>query len=160
MRALFSWILAFASITLFFASTAPAHAGSCYSQDEFEADRGLRLHEDVEVIMLTCRWSTRSEDLRKLYATFLQKNSGTIRKWENTIARSFASTGGSRNEVVDNFRTRLANEKAGEAAHMGPKPFCKQWADFVPYAAGLTAQQMFEYLRAEDSARPTRKPKC
>lgn len=160
MRSVFSWMLACASMTLFLSFALPAHAESCYSQDEFDADRGLRLHSDVEVIMLTCRWSTRSEDLRKLYATFLKKNSGQIRKWENTIARSFASTGGSRNEVIDNFRTRLANEKAGQAAQMGPKPFCKQWADFVPFAAALTPQQLFDYIRTDDPARPTRKPKC
>ncbi len=139
----------------------PALADSrCYDQEQFEADRGLRLHTDVEVIMLTCRYSTKAEDLRKLYLAFLKKNAPTIRKWEKVIAKAYAGTGRSSNEVIDNFRTSLANQKAGEAARLGPKPFCKQWADFVPYAVNLTPEQVREYVHEPDKARPTKRQPC
>jgi hypothetical protein len=144
----------------FFMYALSAHAEACYTQDQFDADRGLRMHSDVEVVMLTCRYATNGEDLRKTYAQFLKKNSAQIRKWENTIAVTFASTGGSRNEVIDNFRTRLANEKAGQAAQMRAKPFCAQWANFVPFVTNLTPPQVLEYIRAPDSARPTKRPPC
>lgn len=154
----------FVAASLFFvmvAMMAPvAHAAACYNEQEFEADRGLRFHTDVEVIMLTCRYSTKGEDLKKVYLAFLHNNAKTIRGWEGVIAKSYAGTGGSRNEIIDNFRTKLANQKGNEAARMGPKPFCKEWADFVPFAASLSNDQVMEYVRAADSDRPTRRPLC
>ncbi len=151
-----------ATLLLSIFAAAPVLADSCYSEAEFEADRGLRLHSDMEVIMLTCRYSTQGEDLRKLYATFLKQNVGAIKGWENTIAKAYTGggIGRSRNEIIDNFRTKLANQKANEAGRMGPKPFCKEWSDFVPFAAALSGDQVKAYVRAVDTARPTRRPPC
>jgi hypothetical protein len=157
-RALIVTFAALASIV--FAPAAQAASAACYNDSEFEADRGLRLHSDIEVIMLTCRYSTTGEDLRKVYAKFLQANVKTIKGWENVIARTYAGTGGSRNEVIDNFRTKLANQKGNEAAKMGPKPFCKEWADYVPFIASLNAKQIMDYVREPDTTRPTRRERC
>jgi hypothetical protein len=145
------------ALALLLCGHAMAQDASCYTQEQFEADRGLRLHTDVEVIMLTCRYSSHGENLQKIYAGFVRKNGKQIKNWENTIARAY---GGGRNETVDNFKTYLANQKGNESAKMGPRKFCTQWADFVPYAASLTPQQIMFYVREEDSARPTKKPHC
>ena len=132
--------------------------GACYSDQEFEADRGLRLQTDLEVITLTCRYSSHGENLQKIYyGSFLRKHGKQVHSWENTIARVY---GGGRNETIDNFKTSLANQKGNESATMGPRKFCAQWADFVPYAASLTDAQMMYYVRQEDAARPTKKPHC
>ncbi len=135
-------------------------AEQCYHQEEFDADRGLRMHSDTEVILLTCRYSTKGEDLKKSYAAFLQKNSAIIHTWELVIAKKFSGTGRSRNEVIDNFRTKLANQKANEVGRMGPKPFCKEWADYLPWVSKLNAAEILQYVRASDDKRPTRLPLC
>lgn len=134
--------------------------GSCYSAKEYEADRGLRLHSDLEVIMLTCRYATDGRPLEPLYSNFVKRYNVTIHNWESVIARTYAGTGGSRDEVIDNFRTNLANQKGNEAARMGPKPFCAQWANFIPYIVSLTPQQLYTYIRQPDITRPTKRPAC
>ncbi|HVY12878.1 MAG TPA: hypothetical protein VHB73_04870 [Alphaproteobacteria bacterium] len=133
---------------------------SCYTPKQFEADRGLRMHADIEVIMLTCKYSTHGQSLQKVYNDFLRRHSKLIRGWENVIAETYGGDGVGRNEAIDNFRTWLANQKGNEAAKMGPKSFCREWADFVPYAASLTDPQIMTYVREPDSARPTKRPPC
>lgn len=134
--------------------------GTCYSEKEFEADRGLRLHTDLEVIMLTCRYSSRGQPLKDPYSQFVRQYQGPIRSWQSSIARAYAGMGRGPDEVIDNFRTALANNKSHQAADMGPKNFCAQWADFVPYIASLKPQQVYGYLRQQDLARPTKRPLC
>ncbi|MBI3419020.1 MAG: hypothetical protein HY053_02665 [Proteobacteria bacterium] len=157
-----SWIPAFAGMTLlvFLCISSSAQTGTCYSEKETEAEHGLRLHSDLEVITLTCRYSTTGVPLQKLYRGFVHRNANMIHGWENTIARAYADEGGSRNSSIDSVRTWLANQKGNESASMGPRSFCKQWADFVPYAAKLTPPQLLGYVRQEDPARPTKKPPC
>ena len=135
-------------------------AVECYTPDELEAEQGLRLHTDLEVIMLTCKYDGYRRPLKDSYAIFLKKYSAQIRKWENTIARIYASSGGSRNEVIDNFRTALANQKSHEASTMNPRQFCIAYANWVPGVASWSQEQVMNYVRTPDSARPTKKPPC
>lgn len=137
-----------------------AVAGECYTPDEFEAEQGLRLHTDLEVIMLTCKYDGYRRPLKDSYAIFLKKYSAQIRKWENTIARVYASSGGSRNEVIDNFRTSLANTKSHEASTISPRQFCITYANWVPAVASWAPEQVMNYIRTPDVARQTRKPLC
>lgn len=136
------------------------HAGECYTPMEFEAEQGLRLHTDLEVIMLTCKYDGYRRPLKNSYAVFLKKYSLQIRKWENTIAQVYASSGGSRNEVIDNFRTALANQKSHEASVMSPRQFCIAYANWVPAVASWSPEQVMNYVRTPDQARQTRKPPC
>jgi hypothetical protein len=138
----------------------PLLAGACYTAEEFEAEQGLRLHTDMEVIMLTCKYDGYKRPLRDSYATFLKKYSKTIRKWENVIARSYAETGGSRNEVIDNFRTALANQKSHEAADLTPRQFCIKWANWMPAVAAWNQQQLLQYVHTPEPAVRPRKPPC
>lgn len=139
---------------------AIAQAGECYTPDEFEAEQGLRLHTDLEVIMLTCKYDGYRRPLKDSYAVFLKKYTAQIRKWENTIARIYASSGGSRNEVIDNFRTSLANQKSHEASSISPRQFCINYANWVPAVAAWSNEQVMNYVRTPDSARQTKKPLC
>lgn len=142
------------------ASPVPLWAStSCYSAKAFEADRGLRMHEDLEVINLTCHYSTQGAPLQPIYSDIINRYGDTIHGWEETIAHAFGHAG-HHDEVVDNFRTHLANEKGNEAGRMGPKAFCQQWANFIPYVASLTPQQLHLYLLQPDAARPTKRPAC
>jgi hypothetical protein len=141
-------------------SPTDAMAAECYAPDEFEAEQGLRMHTDLEVIMLTCKYDGYRRPLKDSYAIFLKKYTPRIRKWENTIARVYASTGGSRNEVIDNFRTALANQKSHEAGIMNPRQFCIKYANWVPAVAAWSEEQVIGYIRAPDNARQTRKPLC
>lgn len=137
-----------------------AVAGECYTPEEFEAEQGLRLHTDLEVIMLTCKYDGYRRPLKDSYAVFLKKYSAQIRKWENTIARVYAATGGSRNEVIDNFRTALANQKSHESSTLTPRQFCIKYANWVPAVAAWSPDQVMVYVRTPDSERNPRKPLC
>ena len=137
-----------------------AVAGECYTPEEFEAEQGLHLHTDLEVIMLTCKYDGYRRPLKDSYAVFLKKYGTQIRKWENTIARVYAASGGSRNEVIDNFRTSLANQKSGESSSMTPRQFCIKYANWVPAVAAWSPDQVMVYVRTPDAARNPRKPLC
>lgn len=134
---------------------------ACYSPQEYEADRGLRLHTDLEVITLTCKYAaTTAQPLRPQYDQFVKKYGASIRTWQDVVARAYAGTGGGRDEIIDNFRTALANKKSYESASMGPKNFCAKWSDFPAFINGLQPQQVYAYLRANDASRPTKRPLC
>ncbi len=135
-------------------------AGECYTADEFEAEQGLRLHTDMEVIALTCKMDGYRRQLMAMHTTFTKKYLTQIRKWENTIARVYASSGGSRNEVIDNFRTALANQKSHEASTINPRQFCIKYANWVPAVLAWSPEQVLNYVRTPDSERPTKKPPC
>jgi hypothetical protein len=137
-----------------------AQAGECYTPDEFEAEQGLRLHTDLEVISLTCKYDGYRRPLMNSYAVFTKKYSLQLRKWENIIARIYASSGGSRNEVIDNFRTSLANQKSHEASSLNPRQFCIAYANWVPAVAAWSPNQVMNYVRTPDAARQARKPLC
>lgn len=137
-----------------------AMAGECYTPDEFEAEQGLRLHTDLEVIALTCKMDGYRRQLMTMQSQFTKKYLQQIRKWENTIARVYASTGGSRNEVIDNFRTSLANQKSHEASKINPRQFCIKYANWVPAVLAWSPEQVLNYVRTPDSERTSRKPLC
>jgi hypothetical protein len=140
--------------------SSTAFANACYSPQEFDADRGLRLHTDMEVIALTCKYGSYSKPLMPIYAQFTHKNAKTLRGWEDVVARAHPEMGRSRNEVIDNFRTALANQKGNEAARMTPRQFCIHWANFVVDVASWPMPKILDYIHQQDSARPTRKPLC
>jgi hypothetical protein len=142
---------------------SPVQAASnegCYSNEEFEAEQGLRLHTDLEVVMLTCKYDGYRTPLRDHYAKFLKKNSVSIQRWEGIIARTYARAGGARNEVIDNFRTMLANQKSGEAGRITPRQFCIKYANWVPVAASWNANQVSQYIRNINPEFPPKKPLC
>jgi hypothetical protein len=143
-----------------FALPQMAVAKECYSLEEFEAEQGLRLHTDLEVIALTCKYDGYRRPLRQSYGVFVRKYSKWIKNWENVIARVYASRGGSRNEVIDNFRTSLANNKSHEASEMIPRQFCIAYANWVPAVASWSPEQVLQYVRTPDAKRPAKKPPC
>lgn len=135
-------------------------ARECYVPEEYEAEQGLRLHTDLEVISLTCKYDGYRRPLRQSYGVFVKKYSKWISGWENTIARLYAYMGNSKNEVIDNFRTSLANAKGREAGTLTPRQFCLKYANWVPAVASWTPDQVKEYIRRPDPDRKTRKPLC
>lgn len=153
------WLIP-AFLAFFLFGAMPARAATCYTPEAFEAEQGLRLHADMEVIMLTCKYDGYKRPLSSHYTKFMKKNSRLIKGWEDIIARIFADTGSSRSEVIDNFRTYLANRRSHEASVIGARTFCVNYANFLITAGDFTPEQLMNYVRQFNPAFPPKLPPC
>lgn len=161
-RKIKTWMPAFAGMTIFvfLLISFPAHAASCYTQEGYEAEQGLRLHSDMEVVMLTCKYDGFKQPLSSHYKKFMGKYSRNIKGWEDVIARVFADTGRSRAEVIDNFRTYLANRRSHEAASIGIRNFCVKYANLLITIGNYSPQQLVAHVRQQDFEFPPKLPPC
>lgn len=111
---------------------SPAHAGRCYSLDEVNAEKVIRMHSELMVITVTCKQSSTGRDLVRAYTGFTKQNVGVIRDSEQTLSRYYAAAyGGNGISRLDTLRTKLANEYGQQAADLSAPTFCAQRRDKV-----------------------------
>ncbi len=113
--------------------TFPAMAaGNCYSADEVQAEQFLRLHSELMVITVTCKYSSDGDDLVKPYTTFTNTHVAALRNAEQVMARYYQKRyGGDGMSQVDKLRTKLANEFGQSIANVSAPLFCAQRRDKV-----------------------------
>ena len=145
-RTLASWIPACAGMTvaaiivfLFHHATAAPH---CYSPEQAAAEQMLRLHSELMVITVTCRQSSRGQDLVRAYTGFTNKHLSVIKQAETTLTDYYKQTyGGDGVSRLDKLRTQLGNEFGQQIAAQSAPQFCAQRRDKVvalansPYSA-------------------------
>lgn len=121
------------ALALTFLVTAPAFAAqACYSPAEQEAEHVLRLHSELMVITVTCRYSSDNRPLVPAYSSFTQKHLDKIKDAEKTLV-AYYKKNGSKNAVdkLDQLRTRLGNEIGQQVADVSAPAFCDQRRDKV-----------------------------
>lgn len=110
-----------------------AQAGrQCYLPAELKSEQVLRLHSQLMVIAVTCRSSSRGQDLVRAYAAFTHDNIDILRDAEQILIRyykeRFHDDGVSHLDVL---RTQLGNEYGQESADDSAPLFCRQYRDKV-----------------------------
>lgn len=126
-RAFQAFVLA---LCLAMTGNGPVHAASCYAPEEAQAERMLRLHSELMVLAVTCRYSSKGHKLGDLYADFTRRNIALFHDAEETLTRHY-ETGAPGQGVarLDTLRTRLANEFGQKIAAQSAPVFCARRRD-------------------------------
>jgi len=121
----------------------------CYSPAEIDAENVLRLHSELMVITVTCRYGSRGQDLTQAYTGFTRNNVSRIRDAEQTMVAYYkANYGGKGVDKLDKLRTQLANEYGQQIANVSAPVFCAEKRDRVVNLYGASPDAvMGEFLQ-------------
>ena len=131
----------------------------CYAPEEMQAEQLLRLHSELMVIAVSCRYGSNGQNLVSAYTSFTRNNLADIRQAEQTLRAYYAKNFGDKtNKRLDELRTRLGNEFGQQMANVSAPAFCAQRRDKVGaicvirsgdgYARGRAEQRRLAQLRA------------
>ncbi|MDR3514363.1 MAG: hypothetical protein P4M00_00990 [Azospirillaceae bacterium] len=126
---------------------ASAGEAGCYSQADFEAEQGIRLHTDLMVAGLTCQRFDPSKPFFDQYNTFTHTHRAAIMMWESQLIGHYRQLHhGDPTRVFDTLRTDIANESARRAQLMTTPVFCDEQGAFVAEAMKLTPETLHQRI--------------
>ena len=132
----------------------------CYSNEEAQAEQGLRIHSELMVIGLNCMGILRSPQLYSQYQSFTKANHEMIDGWENTMIRYFNRNGGNGESQFHDFRTRIANQVSSDAARMRPDVFCHNHVQRLAKAMTMTHGDLLQWASTSSPNIPPSHPMC
>ncbi len=138
-----------------------AYADACYSEQEAEAEQGIRIHSELMVIALNCRNMAGQPDLYAQYQRMTRANQGVFAGYETDLINFYARTGqGNPEGRLHALRTRFANDLAIKAARVRPDVFCARYASRIPRAAGFDARQIHDWAASLQTGYPLTQRLC
>ena len=135
---------------------------NCYSQSQFEAEQGLRIHSELMVISLNCQHvNHQNGNLYVQYKDFTRRHQSLISNYEQTLKNYYSQTG-SRNpeKSINDLRTKLANKISNDAARMRPNVFCKIYGDRISQALGMSQAKLRRWAATPFPNHPVSRPMC
>lgn len=149
-----------AVLSLLFAT--PAWSASCYTQDQFEAEQGLRIHSELMVIALTCMKAPQGgQAMYAKYQNFTRKNQNLISRYEGDISNYFTTQGvKNSNEKIHNFKTGLANQISQHAISMSTSSFCQNFGGRIDQALAMDQTKLRRWAQQVWPQSPTSRPLC
>lgn len=140
-----------------------AHASSCYSNAEAEAEQGIRIHSELMVIGLNCQhmtprgWKNFYQQYREITARYSDLFSG----YEETLLQYYQKSGdGNPEGRLHDLRTSLANKVSTDAAKMRPDIFCATYAPRIPKAAQMTRDDFRQWAASTYTTQAGSHPLC
>ena len=150
-------------LTIIFLAASPVYASSCYSQQEAEAEQGIRIHSELMVIGLNCQHlgKAKGNDLYGKYREFTAKYSDLFATYERIIMKHMAKNGDRNPEAsLNTLRTEFANKISNDAAKMRPDIFCKSYSPRIDKAAQLNYEGVRRWAATIFPSHPVSKPVC
>jgi len=152
------------SLFLLILVTSVAQAApSCYSQEEAEADQGIRIHSELMVIGLNCQVIGKryGDDLYGTYRKYTAQHGKLYAGYEQTLM-AFFKKNGSKDPVssLNELRTRYANKISDEAAKMRPDIFCSRYAPRVKKASVMKEDEIKKWAGTIYPGHPVSYPRC
>jgi hypothetical protein len=133
---------------------------ACYSPAEQAAEQGVRLHSELMVISVTCRYGSYRQNLPQVYRQFTQRNLGLIKGWESTMMNYYKKEGGGGEAGLNRLRTVLSNEASQIMANMGAPSYCEKMRDKVVAASAWNPKAIQAELQRMNGHYPTTAPTC
>ena len=150
------------SIALLAFFTTSAQATTCYTPEQFEAEQGLRIHSELMVIALTCMKAPGGgKEMYKKYQAFTNKNLAVIAGYETSMVAYFRSNGAKNDEeVINNFKTKLANDISKHAISMSTASFCQHFGTRIDQALKMEPAKFKRWAQQVWPNSPTTRPVC
>jgi hypothetical protein len=143
--------------------TGSAHAVTCYTAPEAEAEQAVRIHSELMVIGLNCQHRTPAgeKNYYARYKEFSAKHGALFARYETALFAFYKRAGYDSPEgEVNRLRTRLANKVSGDAAKMRPDLFCQYYAPRIGKATAMTETQIKNWANTFFRAHPLTQPIC
>ena len=142
----------------------PAATGrQCYTQEEAEAEQGIRIHSELMVIALNCQHMTPKgwKNFYQQYQQITARNADLIGGYENILINYFALAGKSNPELAfHDMRTNFANKVSTDAAKMRPDIFCANFAPRLPKVDKMSTADIKAWAADINPAHPVSRPFC
>lgn len=155
---LFMVMICFLVLTL-----GQAHASSCYSTSEAEAEQGIRIHSELMVIGLNCQHMTPQgwKNFYQQYREITARNANLFADYEQRLINYFSRSGIPNPEGrLHDFRTELANKVSVDAAQMRPDIFCATYASRIPQTAQMSQDDIRRWAATFHPSHPVSLPIC
>lgn len=143
--------------------TNAAHAGSCYSNAEVEAEQGIRIHSELMVIGLNCQAMGQRAGMNLYgdYRQFTAEHASLFAKYEEILMAHFTKNGGAKAEAQLNaLRTNFANKISNQAASMRPDVFCSKYAPRITKASEMSQTDVRRWAATVHASHPVSRPVC
>jgi hypothetical protein len=150
------------TLVLSLALSGQAVASSCYTEREFEAEQGLRIHSELMVIALTCIKMPRGgAEMYSKYQTFTNRNQRLITSYESDMIGYFRRQGVAQPEKqFHSLRTGLANHISKNAISMSTSSFCQRYGQNIDQAVVMDHAKVRRWAQMPVAQLPTKQPKC
>lgn len=140
---------------------SPVYAGACYSQQEAEAEQGIRIHSELMVIGLNCNHMAKAKNLYGQYRSFTSKYADLFATYERILMQHMARNGDKNPEAsLNTLRTEFANKISNDAAKMRPDIFCRSYSPRVEKATKLNYEGVRRWAATIFPSHPVSKPVC
>lgn len=148
--------------TAFF-NVGTAHAKTCYTLDEAEAEQGIRIHSELMIIGLNCSHIRKvgGPALFTKYRKFTDEHEHLFEYYEEQLVNYFTRQG-SKNpqKELDTLRTEFANALATDVARMRPDVFCYRYASRIEDVEDLTTSNIRKWASTFYDSHPVSNPIC
>lgn len=151
------WLLVCAALL---AATPAFAANSCYTKAEVDAEQLLRLHSELMVITVTCRYGSQGQNLVPAYTDFTKKNITELHDAEQTMLAYYQKHGGGGTDALDKLRTRLGNEFGQRIADVSAPEYCKANRDRVLLISTYKPEYVANEVEIIKASTKTYVPEC
>jgi hypothetical protein len=146
---------------LLLCSAGQSFAAGCYTDREFEAEQGLRIHSELMVIGLTCMKMPGGQQTYMKYNEFTQKNQSLISAYEEAIIDYYRGQGAKNPEQkLHTLRTNLANTISKHVIDMGTGSFCQHFTPRIDKALAMDQDSLRRWARHVWPDTPISQPVC
>ena len=150
-------------LTIIFLAASPVYASSCYSQQEAEAEQGIRIHSELMVIGLNCQHMgvRKGDNLYLKYRQFTADHAELFAKYEQILLSHFLNLVTKKpEEKLNALRTNFANKISNDAAAMRPDVFCSRYAPRITKASEMKHNDLRKWASTFYESHPVSKPFC
>lgn len=143
------------------ATTVQASAAQCYTQRQFEAEQGIRIHSELMVIALTCMKMPLGAGMFEKYQSFTEKNKALLAGYETDMIGYYRDSGvASPEKQFHTLRTNLANEISQHAIKMSTGSFCQHFASRLDSALKMDEPTLRQWASHPWPNTPASRPLC
>jgi len=136
-------------------------AAECYSETEFEAEQGLRIHSELMVIGLTCQHISGSVNIYSKYKDFTNRYDVLLEGYEDLLISYYEDQGLTNpDKELHELRTSLANKISQHAATMNTNIFCTQFKQRMDKALQMDEKTIRKWAKQVWPNTPTSRPLC
>ncbi len=150
-------------ILLALLAPSPAHAVTCYTEAEAQAEQAIRIHSELMIIGLNCqhRTPTGEKNYYLQYKEFTASHGPLFAGYENILIQYYTRAGFKSAEgELNKLRTQFANKISGDAAKMRPDLFCNYYAPRIPKVRAMNNAQIQKWASTFYRAHPLSQPIC
>ncbi|MGE0109428.1 MAG: hypothetical protein AB7S81_06675 [Bdellovibrionales bacterium] len=132
----------------------------CYEPQEAWAEQLIRIHSELMVITLACKYGSHGEPLAAAYGDFTREHKPLLQRAEARMQAYYREGTCGEIDSLDSLRTTLANDYGIRVAEVKANRFCQQYRDKVVRMRNLSTAQLDREVQLASMVNETYNPLC